>query len=33
MLEITEIEYKGARIAPAEIIKSIRVRFKPDNHA
>lgn len=33
MLEITEIEYKGTRMAPAEIIKSIRVRFKSDNHA
>jgi methionyl-tRNA formyltransferase len=28
MLEIYEIEYKGARMAPAELIKSIRVRFK-----
>ena len=33
MLEITEIEYKGTRMAPAEIIKSIRVRFKSDSHA
>ncbi len=33
MLEITEIEYKGTRMAPAEMIKSIRVRFKSDNHA
>jgi methionyl-tRNA formyltransferase len=33
MLEIIEIEYKGTRMAPAEMIKSIRVRFKPDNHA
>jgi methionyl-tRNA formyltransferase len=33
MLQITEIEYKGTRMAPAEIIKSIRVRFKSDNHA
>src|SRR5579863_3013101 len=33
MLEITEIEYKGTRMAPAEFIKSIRVRFKSDNHA
>ena len=33
MLEIIEIEYKGARMAPAEMIKSIRIRFKSDNHA
>jgi methionyl-tRNA formyltransferase len=33
MLEIIEIEHKGKRMAPAEFIKSIRVRFKPDNHA
>ena len=33
MLEITEIEYKGTRMPPAEIIKSIRVRFKSGNHA
>ena len=33
MLEIIEIEYKGTRMAPADIIKSIRVRFKSDNHA
>jgi methionyl-tRNA formyltransferase len=33
MLEIREIEYRGNRMAPAEFIKSIRVRFKPDNHA
>jgi methionyl-tRNA formyltransferase len=32
MLKITEIEYKGARMAPAELIKSIRVRFKSDYH-
>lgn len=32
MLEITDIEYKGARMAPAELIKSIRVRFKSDNY-
>jgi methionyl-tRNA formyltransferase len=28
MLEIHEIEYKGTRMAPAEFIKSIRLRFK-----
>ncbi|HEX3079312.1 MAG TPA: hypothetical protein VHQ04_02575, partial [Puia sp.] len=33
MLEIIEIEYKGTRMPPAEIIKSIRVRFKSGNHA
>jgi len=33
MLEIIEIEYKGMRMAPTDIIKSIRIRFKPDNHA
>lgn len=33
MLEILEIEYKGARMAPADLIKSIRVRFKSDYHA
>ncbi|HEX3079853.1 MAG TPA: formyltransferase family protein, partial [Puia sp.] len=33
MLEIIEIEYKGTRMAPTDIIKSIRIRFKPDNHA
>jgi methionyl-tRNA formyltransferase len=33
MLEIIEIEYKGTRMAPAEFIKSIRVRFKSDKHA
>jgi methionyl-tRNA formyltransferase len=32
MLEIQEIEYKGNKIAPAELIKSIRVRFKQENH-
>jgi methionyl-tRNA formyltransferase len=32
MLEIQEIEYKGNKIAPAELIKSIRVRFKKENH-
>lgn len=30
MLEIQEIEHKGKRIAPAELIKSIRLRFKLD---
>jgi methionyl-tRNA formyltransferase len=33
MLELQEIEYKGKRTAPAEEIKSIRVRFKKDSHA
>lgn len=33
MLEIIEIEYKGARMAPAEFIKSIRIRFKSGYHA
>jgi methionyl-tRNA formyltransferase len=33
ILEIQEIEYQGKRMAPAELIKSIRVRFKQDNHA
>jgi|SRR5450755_890056 methionyl-tRNA formyltransferase len=33
VLDIQEIEYKGVRIAPAEHIKSIRVRFKQDIHA
>ncbi len=33
MLEIQEIEYNGKRMAPAEFIKSIRVRFKQDIHA
>ncbi|HEV3223181.1 MAG TPA: formyltransferase family protein [Puia sp.] len=32
MLEIQEIEYKGNKMAPAELIKSIRVRFKLDYH-
>ncbi len=32
MLEIQEIEYKGNKMAPAELIKSIRVRFKQDQH-
>ncbi len=33
MLEILEIEYKEKRMAPGEMIKSIRLRFKSDNHA
>jgi methionyl-tRNA formyltransferase len=33
MLEIQKITYQGKKIAPAECIKSIRVRFKPLNHA
>ena len=33
MLEIQEIEYRGKKMAPAEFIKSIRVRFKQVNHA
>jgi len=33
ILKIQEIEHNGKRLAPAEFIKSIRVRFKPDNHA
>ncbi len=33
MLEIFEIENKGTRMAPAELIKRYRVRFKPDSHA
>ncbi|HTB26995.1 MAG TPA: formyltransferase family protein [Puia sp.] len=32
MLEIQEIEYKGSKMAPSELIKSIRIRFKQDNH-
>lgn len=32
MLEIQEIEYKGNKMAPAELIKSIRIRFKQDYH-
>jgi methionyl-tRNA formyltransferase len=33
ILKIQEIEHNGKRLAPADFIKSIRVRFKPDNHA
>ncbi len=33
ILEIHEIEYKEKRMAPAEFIKSIRVRFKQDIYA
>jgi methionyl-tRNA formyltransferase len=33
MLEIQEIEYKGNKMAPVELIKSIRVRLKQDPHA
>lgn len=33
MLEIHEIEHKGIIMPPAEFIKSIRVRFKQENHA
>jgi methionyl-tRNA formyltransferase len=33
ILKIQEIEHNGKRIAPTDFIKSIRVRFKPDNHA
>jgi methionyl-tRNA formyltransferase len=33
MLEIIEIECKGVRMAPAELIKSIRIRFKSNYHA
>jgi len=33
MLNIEEIEYQGKRMAPAEMIKSIRIRFKKDYHA
>lgn len=33
MLELLEIGYQGKKMAPAELIKSIRVRFKPLNHA
>jgi methionyl-tRNA formyltransferase len=33
MLEIQEIEYQGKRMAPSELIKSIRVRFKQQPHA
>ncbi|HEY4967762.1 MAG TPA: formyltransferase family protein [Puia sp.] len=33
MLEIQEIGYQGKKIAPAELIKSIRVRFKQQHHA
>lgn len=32
MLEIQEIEYKGNKMAPSELIKSIRIRFKQDKH-
>jgi methionyl-tRNA formyltransferase len=33
MLEIQEIGYQGEKMAPAELIKSIRVRFKQQHHA
>jgi methionyl-tRNA formyltransferase len=33
MLEIQEIEYKGGKMPPAELIKSVRVRFKKEIHA
>ena len=33
ILEIQEIGYKGVRTAPAELIKSIRVRFKQELYA
>ena len=33
VLEIREIEYKGIKMNPAELIKSIRVRFKQQIHA
>jgi len=33
VLEILEIEYQGKRMPPAELIKSIRVRFKHLDHA
>jgi methionyl-tRNA formyltransferase len=33
LLDIQEIEHKGKRMRPAELIKSIRVRFKQDIHA
>jgi methionyl-tRNA formyltransferase len=33
MLEIQEIGYQGKKMAPAELIKSIRVRFKQQHHA
>jgi methionyl-tRNA formyltransferase len=33
ILKIQEIEHNGKRLAPTDFIKSIRVRFKPDNHA
>ncbi|HVU83398.1 MAG TPA: formyltransferase family protein [Puia sp.] len=33
MLEIQEIQYKENKMPPAEFIKSIRVRFKRDDHA
>jgi methionyl-tRNA formyltransferase len=32
ILEIQEIEYKVNKMAPAELIKSIRIRFKQDYH-
>jgi methionyl-tRNA formyltransferase len=32
MLELQEIEFKGNKMAPAELIKSIRIRFKQDYH-
>ena len=33
MLEIQSIEHNGQRIPPADFIKSIRLRFKQNNHA
>ena len=32
MLEIQKLNIKAVRMAPSELIKSIRIRFKSDNH-